>query len=101
MAYRVMVDDNYHYMDESERYQHGEFATLDAAIEAARKIVDEYLESAWKPGMSADELIASYCQFGEDPFIVAPGENIAGVPFSGRDYARQRSPEICNKSAPL
>ena len=35
-----MVDDNYHYMDESERYQHGEFATLDAAIEAARKIVD-------------------------------------------------------------
>jgi hypothetical protein len=27
--YRVMVDDNFHYMDESERYTLGEFKTLD------------------------------------------------------------------------
>ena len=95
MGYRVMVDDNYHYMDESERYQHGEFATLDAAIAAARKIVDEYLESAYKPGMSGDELMASYCQFGEDPFITGP--EVKGVVFSARDYARERCPEICGK----
>ena len=97
MTYRVMVDDNFHYMDESERYQLGEFATLDAALTAAQKIVDEYLASAYKPGMSADELIAGYCQFGEDPFIVAPAGKVAGVPFSGRDYARRRCVEICGR----
>ena len=97
MTYRVMVDDNFHYMDESERYQHGVFATLDAAVAAARKIVDEYLASAYKPGMSEDELIASYCQFGEDPFIVAPAGELADVPFSGRDYARRRCAEICGR----
>lgn len=95
MTYRVMVDDNFHYMDESERYQLGEFATLDAAIAAARKVVDECLESAYTPGMGADELMAGYCQFGEDPFIVAVSEDSAGVPFSGRDYARLRCIEIC------
>jgi hypothetical protein len=95
MTFRVMVDDNYHYMDETERYQHGEFATLDAAIAAARKIVDEYLQSAYTPGMSADALIASYCQFGEDPFISGP--EVKGVVFSARDYARVRCPEICGK----
>ena len=98
MTFRVMVDDNYHYMDESERYEHGEFATLGAAIAAARQIVDEYLHSAYKPGMSADQLMASYCQFGEDPFIIAP--EIKGVVFSARDYARGRCPEICGKQAP-
>ena len=34
-AYVVSVDDNYHYMDESERYDHGRFATYEEA-EAGR-----------------------------------------------------------------
>ena len=32
MPYVVMVDDNFHYMDEGERYKHGEFADADVAI---------------------------------------------------------------------
>ena len=32
--YSVYVDDNYHYMDESERYKKGDYATLDEAIAA-------------------------------------------------------------------
>ena len=35
MIYKVFVDDNYHYMDKDKRYTHGEFETLEAAVEAA------------------------------------------------------------------
>lgn len=94
MSFRVLVDDNFHYMDEDERYELGTFPTLDAAIEAAKAVVDDYLTHALaqKPGMSADELFASYASFGEDPFVVGPGLN--GVPFSARDYARKRCQEL-------
>lgn len=92
MPYTVMVDDNYHYMDKDERYKHGEFSTAAEAIAAARTIVDAYLASAYEPGMSASSLYSSYTSFGDDPFIVAPGERIA---FSAWDYARARSEEIC------
>lgn len=30
--YRVMVDDNFHYMDEDERYELGIFSTADEVI---------------------------------------------------------------------
>jgi hypothetical protein len=83
-----MVDDNFHYMDEDERYTHGEFADAGAAIEHCRQIVDEYLESAYKPGMSAEELWESYTSFGEDPFIRSV--DAALVHFSAWDYARDR-----------
>ena len=95
MPYKVLVDDNFHYMDESERYEHGEFTTLDAAIEASRKIVDEYLLSAYQPGMTTAELLTSYVFFGEDPFIIAKDEKESGVLFSARDYARQRIEAMC------
>jgi hypothetical protein len=32
--YRVMVDDNFHFMDESERTTAGDFDTLEAALSA-------------------------------------------------------------------
>ena len=95
MTYRVLVDDNDHYMDESERYELGEFPTLDAAIGAARKVVDEYLESAMQSGVAMEELLASYLSFGEDPFIVAASPAEGGVVFSARDYARQRCEARC------
>lgn len=95
MTYKVFVDDNFHSMDESERYALGEYATLEAAIEAARKIVDEYLLSAYLPGMTFDALLTSYVFFGEDPFIVAQASEGGGVLFSARDYARRRCEEIC------
>jgi hypothetical protein len=95
MTYKVFIDDNFHYMDESERYELGEFATLDAAIEASRKIVDEYLRGVYQPGMSMDALLTSYLFFGEDPYIVSSGSAQSGALFSARDYARQRCAELC------
>jgi hypothetical protein len=95
MIYRVLVDDNYHYMDEAERYTLGEFPALAQAIEAAKRIVDEYLHSAHQPGMTAAALYASYTAFGEDPFIVAIPATDNQVLFSAWDYARDRCDELC------
>ena len=95
MPYLLFIDDNFHYMDESERYLSGTFDTIEAALEKARHIVDEFLESAYEPGMSAAQLYHSYVDFGEDPFIRCEG----GVPqakFSAWDYARERCDAICD-----
>lgn len=48
MNYIVYVDDNYHYMDESERYTLGEFTNCTEAIAAYHEIVDEFLESSYE-----------------------------------------------------
>ena len=67
------------------------------AVAAAKKIVDEYLASAYEPGMAAEELNRSYLLFGEDPYIV-PRD--AGSEFSARDYARERCGELCRACGP-
>jgi hypothetical protein len=95
MIYKVFVDDNFHYMDESERYELGEFPTLDAAIEASKKIVDEYLLAAYQPGMTAQALFGSYTSFGADPYIVAMPSKETEVLFPAWDYAKRRCDELC------
>ncbi|OKO82496.1 hypothetical protein [Bradyrhizobium sp. AS23.2] len=94
MGYQVLIDDNFHYQDESERVKHGVFATPEEAVAACRSIVDEYLSGAFKPGMTADALFESYTMFGEDPFVVPDSPGAAPVKFSAWDYARQRCVEI-------
>ena len=94
MGYTVLIDDNFHYQDESERVQHGVFATADEAVAACRSIVDEFLDGAFEPGMSAESLYGLYTLFGEDPFIKAADPNDTPVTFSAWDYARQRCEEM-------
>jgi len=94
MRYTVYVDENSHYMDESERYTNGEFPTAEAALAAAKKIVDDYLLSAHKPGMTAEQLWKSYAMWGEDPFIIAVPKD-PECKFSAWDYAKQRCRELC------
>jgi hypothetical protein len=96
MTYTVIVDDNYHYMDESERYKLGEFETRDAAVEACRKIVDRCLEEDYEPGMTAETLWMRYTMFGEDPWIAGDG---GGERFSAWDYAKERAKEVCAAGA--
>ena len=43
-TYTVFVDDNFHYMDESERYKLGEFPDCASAVAACKQIVDEFFE---------------------------------------------------------
>ena len=92
LSYTVLVDDNAHYMDESERYKLGEFATAEAALAAARRLVDDELNSHYQPGMAAAELFALYTSFGVDPFIVSDDVDCR---FSAWDYARERCQELC------
>jgi len=96
MTYRVLVDDNFHYMDENERYELGTFASLEAAIAAAKAVVDNYLEASRKPGITAHELFESYTMFGEDPLILGPDQHSAA--FSAWDYAKRRCDELCGSS---
>lgn len=98
MTYSVYVDDNWHYMNESERYLLGKFETLEEAIAAAKRLVDNFLFGQFESGMSPGMLSLAYASFGKDPFVVG----VAGdaVPFSARTYARQRCDEICSMGAP-
>jgi len=56
--YTVLVNDNFHYMDESERYELGSFETLDEAIAACKKVVDECFGEN-SPGMTPAERMGS------------------------------------------
>jgi len=94
MKYTLYVDDNFHYMDAAERYNAGEFESLEEAMIKAKQIVDEFLSEQYQEGMTAEELYHQYTSFGEDPFIVG-GPPASG--FSAWDYARKRCQEICSK----
>ncbi len=96
-SWTVYVDDNFHYMDETERYHLGDFDSYAEAVEACKAIVERFVSSHFKPGMTAEELLSQYKSFGEDPFIV--GDN--SIPeFSAWEYARSRVDEICTELPP-
>jgi hypothetical protein len=86
MAYTVFVDDNFHYMDESERYQLGEFADYASAVAACKRIVDGYLADC-DPSLSAEKMFSSYKSFGEDPWIKGDDPSCR---FSAWTYAWER-----------
>jgi hypothetical protein len=89
--YTVFVDDNFHYMDESERYMFGTFPSPEAAIEACRQIVDDFLEESCKGLQPSSEAVYEhYVAFGPDPFIVTNDPSIPKVPFSAWTYAREQ-----------
>ena len=92
--YEVYVDDNFHYMDKSERYKLGDFETCEEAVAACKKIVDEFLEKGYQKGMSFKELYEGYIGFGEDPFIVSDDKKCF---FSAWSYARERCIELCGE----
>jgi len=93
--YTVFVDDNFHHMDESERYRDGEFDDYEEALAACKKIVDDFLLENYKAGVTdPDELYKKYTTYGEDPFIIPSDKN---NPFSAWKYAKERSVEICRQ----
>ena len=81
--YEVCVDDNYHYMDESERYSVGSYSSLKAAIESCEEITIKSLEHFYEKGMTPEKLSAQWAMFGEDPFIAGAD---GSVPFSARKF---------------
>ena len=94
MRYVVYVDDNFHHMDESKRYKLGEFASCEEAIEACKKIVDEFFSHTFDESITYEELYHGYTMYGEDPFIVSGDRDCF---FSAWDYAKKRCRELVNK----
>jgi hypothetical protein len=90
MPYRVTIADNFHYGDESEYVDGGEYATYEDALARAKRIVDDSLWDNWETGISPEDLMARYTQFGDDPFIVPAVE----PRVSARAYARGRAANI-------
>jgi hypothetical protein len=95
--YSVMVDDNFHYMDATERREHGTYDTLEEALAVCRAIVEQSLINGYRPGMTADALYSGYVAFGDDPFIVVAGGSDDGIKFSAWTYAKARCEEICKE----
>jgi hypothetical protein len=87
--YTVMVDDNFHYMDEEHRYKHREFSTYEKAVAACKKIVDEELRDMLKQGVKLEELSATWALYGTDPYIVGGSSR-----FSARDYVTEKTQEL-------
>jgi hypothetical protein len=94
-----MVDDNFHPMDEAERYEIGVFNTWDEAVAASKQIVDEHLSRCFRPGITAEQLYQGYQGYGEDPFVVVVPPDTAKGEFSAWLYAEQRSRELCGSRA--
>ncbi|MEI6748280.1 MAG: hypothetical protein ACOYMF_07010 [Bacteroidales bacterium] len=96
MKFHLRVYDNYHYTDESEAYNHGEYETYEEALCEAKAIVYEFLEQNWERGIIPEDLIAIFSLYGEDPIILPnePGENEI---FSAKAYAEDIAIDICRK----
>jgi hypothetical protein len=87
--FEVFVDDNFHYMDEDERYNAGSFGTYEEALAHAKRLVDRSLTGLLEPGMDQDELMSRYVMFGDDPWIRPTPDGAER--FSAREYARSRA----------
>jgi len=88
--YQVLINDNAHFMDESERCYHGVFENTIDAIAACKAIVDDELNTMRKPGTTARELYELYIAFGPDPFVVPLNPNDPDVEFSAWTYAKEQ-----------
>ena len=96
--YRILVDDNFHYQDPTERREHGTYDTAEEALEACRGLVDRSLRNEYRSGMSAEDLYDRYVSFGDDPFILVVDGEDDGAAFSAWSYAKERCRAICGGS---
>jgi hypothetical protein len=90
--YQVWVDDNEHYIDKSARYSAGIFQDCASATARCKQIVDQFLLSSYREGMTAKHLMQTYQFYGEDPWVSSADDNCK---FSAWAYAAERCMEIC------
>lgn len=93
--YTVMVDDNFHFMDEDERWTDGTYDRLDEALHKCMEMVGQFMLEQDYTKMKPDDLFQSYTSFGDDPFIIGP----MTVKFSAWDYAEMLSSYLAGKPA--
>ena len=81
-------------MEESDAYIDAYFETYEQALQKAKFIVQRSMSEFYKPKMTADELLAQYNMYGEDPAII-PYNEINKEVFFARDYAETIAKKIC------
>jgi hypothetical protein len=91
--YTVYVDDNFDLPPDDERYRLGDFATLDEAVAACKRMVDGFLTAEVSHDVTAAERYDRYSHFGPDPFIVTDDPDVEHPPFSAWNFAKQRCQE--------
>jgi len=96
MAFHLRVYDNFHSYDESEADDIGSYSTYAVALEAAKAIIDKFLESNWKNGITPEALLGLFDDFGNDPAVISDNHE-KHEHFSGRNYAVTRADEVCRK----
>ena len=89
--FRVIVDDNYHHANESDRYTVGSYASLEEALDKCKEITVKSLEHFYEEGITPEKLSAQWAMFGEDPYIFT---GKGSVPFSARKFV---TTELCKK----
>jgi hypothetical protein len=81
--FKVIVDDNYHHADDSERYSVGSYASLEEALDKCKEITVKSLEHFYEEGITPEKLSAQY------PYIFT---GKGSVPFSARKFV---TTELC------
>ena len=74
----------------------GVYETLETAISAAEKVIDEFLLGRLDVGMTAAELFRQYQKSGEVPFIFCDDARTINVTgFNHFKHAMNRCGELC------
>ena len=102
MTYFVEVLKNVHGGEGDVRHI-GDYKTLEEAVKESEFMIDKFLISNFRFGMTVAELFAVYQKNGDVPFIFSDGDktiNVGG--FNHFKYAMMRCNEICGpaNSAP-
>jgi len=96
MIFFLRIHDNFHYMDESQVYDYGNFKTFEEAETKAKTMVEDFLIDVWKPGMHPDELSALFSMYGDTPLIGSiPMHDYEN--FSAREYVSSRKHALCEQ----
>jgi hypothetical protein len=80
-------------MDQSEEYNSGTYDTYEEAVAKCKAILDDFLESAYQQGETAERLYGTYVMYGETPLIW--GENLGT--FDSNEYAKEQCVKIAKQ----
>jgi hypothetical protein len=92
-TFTVLVDDNFHFMNEDERWTAGTYGSLREALDECLQIVGQDLRQGYRADITATDLYESYTMMGDDPSISGPMKTV----FSAWNYAKELAEFLAGK----
>lgn len=89
--YKVIIDENFHFMDENERYRSGGYQTFEDAVNKCKQILDEFLTDAKSVNDTPESLYMTWRMYGENPFVVG---GKTSEKFIASEYVENRCVEL-------